>query len=82
MLDFKVAKPRDVGSLRNWVDGNACLSWEETDYLAHDKDLLSVASLEDNAVARLEAWVEDAFVRFFNGFRTVGLLFSRSTNVD
>ena len=70
MLEFKVAKQRDVTSLRNWVAGNACLSWEETEYLTRN-DLLSVAFLEDNAVARLEAWVEDSFVRFFDGYRKV-----------
>lgn len=81
MLEFKVAKRRDVTSLRNWVDGNACLSWEETEYLTRN-DLLSVAFSEDSAVARLEAWVEDSFVRFFDGFRKVCLFFSRSTSVD
>lgn len=71
MLGFDVAKPRDVLSLQNWVNGNACLAREETAYLTQCKDLLSMASSDDNAVTRLEAWVEDKLIRFYKGFRQV-----------
>ena len=73
MLGFEAAKPRDVLSLQNWVDGNACLAREETQYLTHRKELLSVAPSDDRAVTRLEACVEDNLIRFYKGFREVGI---------
>ncbi|KAA6413164.1 MAG: hypothetical protein FRX48_02908 [Lasallia pustulata] len=69
MLGFEVAKPRDVLSLQNWVNGNACLAREETAYLTRCKDLLCVASSNDSAVTRLEAWVEDNLICFYRGLR-------------
>lgn len=68
MLRFEAAKPRDVLSLQNWVNGNACLARDETAYLTYSKELLSVASLDDGAVTRLEAWVEDILIRFYKSF--------------
>ncbi|KAF2176027.1 hypothetical protein K469DRAFT_743122 [Zopfia rhizophila CBS 207.26] len=63
MLESEVAKPRDIRSLQNWVNGNGCLSWEETEYLNHCNDLRSIVPLEDSATVRFEAWVEDSVVR-------------------
>jgi hypothetical protein len=71
MLSFDEAKPRDVLSLQNWVDGNACLARDETKYLSCCKELLSIASPNDDTVARLESWVEDNLIRFYKGFRDV-----------
>jgi hypothetical protein len=71
MLSFDEAKPRDVLSLQNWVDGNACLARDETTYLSCCKELLSIASPNDDTVARLESWVEDNLIRFYKGFRDV-----------
>jgi hypothetical protein len=71
MLGLETARPRDVSSLQNWVDGNACLAREETQYLTHCKELLSVAPSDDRAVTRLEACVEDNLIRFYKGFRKV-----------
>jgi hypothetical protein len=73
MLGYETAKPRDVLSLQNWVNGNACLAREETAYLTYCKELLSVASSDDGAVTRLESWVEDILIRFYKGFRKVGI---------
>lgn len=63
MLDSDSAKPRSVRSLQNWVNGNGCLSWEETEYLTHCNDLRNVVPPEDSAAMRFEAWVEDNLVR-------------------
>ncbi|KAM5354761.1 hypothetical protein ACJ41O_001408 [Fusarium nematophilum] len=63
-----LSKPndRDVVSLQNWLDGNACLSWEESDYLKHYDDLASVAPVAaDTAATRLELWIEDILIRHF-----------------
>jgi hypothetical protein len=71
MLKLEAAKPRDVLSLQNWVNGNSCLAPAETAYLTYCKELLSVAPSDDDAVTRLEAWIEDSLIRFYGGFREV-----------
>jgi hypothetical protein len=71
MLNFEAAKPRDVLSLQNWVNGNACLARDETEYLKFCKELLSISSPDDDTVSRLESWVEDILIRFYKGFREV-----------
>ncbi|KAH8689812.1 hypothetical protein BGW36DRAFT_389784, partial [Talaromyces proteolyticus] len=67
MLQFKPAQRRDISSLRNWVEGNACLDREETAYLDHTSDLISLASTND--VGWLEEWVEDKLISYYRGFR-------------
>ena len=71
MISFDVAKPRDILNLQNWVKGNACLAREETAYLTNGPDLMSMASSDDLALTRLEAWVEDFLIRFHPRFRDV-----------
>ena len=71
MLSFGPAQRRDVESLQNWLDGTGCLAREETAYLAHRRELVSLAPVADSAVVQLEAWVEDKLIRFCRGFRRV-----------
>lgn len=71
MLKYEPAKLRDISSLQNWVNGNSCLAPAETSYLTYCKELLNVASSDDDAITRLEAWVEDSLIRFYKGFRKV-----------
>lgn len=71
-LNLEAANIRDISSLQNWVDGNACLARQETAYLAHHEDLLSVAPPKDQSVTRFEAWVEDALIRSSRYFHKVG----------
>ncbi|EMT67868.1 hypothetical protein FOC4_g10000677, partial [Fusarium odoratissimum] len=58
-LTLSDAESRDVQSLRNWVDGNGCLAGNETSYLEHDRDLVSLVPTLDNAVKRFESWIEE-----------------------
>jgi hypothetical protein len=71
MLSFGSAEGRDVRSLQNWLDGTGCLAREETAYLTHSRDLVSLAPAGDNAVLQVETWVEDKLIRFYRGFRKV-----------
>ena len=71
MMSYNTASARDVVSLQNWIDGTSCLSREETAYLDHDQELISLASISDNAVEKLENWVEDQLIRFYQGSRAV-----------
>ena len=54
MLSFNPASRRDVQSLQNWVDGTGCLAREEAEYLAHHRELVSLAPTGDSALMRLE----------------------------
>jgi len=76
MLSSEPAKPRDVRSLQNWVNGNGCLSWDETEYLNHCRDLRSLVPLEDGAAAGFEAWLEDKVFRLLRKFNNVSIYVS------
>lgn len=71
IFSYEAASSRDVRSVQNWLDGNACLAREESAYIEHFKDLLRVPSSDDNAVTRLEAVVEDCIIWFCKRFRKV-----------
>ncbi|KAM3080652.1 hypothetical protein ACMFMG_005587 [Clarireedia jacksonii] len=71
MLNLNQARRRNVQSLQNWLDGTGCLAREETEYLAHQRELVSLAPAGDNAVLQLEVWVEDKLNSFYRGFRKV-----------
>lgn len=72
MLSLDAAQPRDVESLQNWLDGNGCLAREESAYLTHHRELVSLAPAKDSATVQLEAWVEDRLIKLWRGFRKVG----------
>lgn len=63
ILGREAARPRDVSSLQNWVNGNGCIAREETAYLEHSKELLSVASADDTVMTWLETFVEASLIR-------------------
>jgi hypothetical protein len=71
VLSYGPAQRRDVESLQNWLDGTGCLAREEREYLAHHRELVSLAPVADTAVMQLEAWVEDKLISFCRGFRSV-----------
>lgn len=71
MLGFGPAQQRDIESLQNWLDGTGCLAREETAYLTHHRELVSLAPAGDTGVLQVETWVEDKFIQFFRSFRTV-----------
>ncbi|OJJ99341.1 hypothetical protein ASPACDRAFT_120677 [Aspergillus aculeatus ATCC 16872] len=65
IADLKHAGPRQVVTLRNWIEGNACVSRSETDFLQHDGDLIALSSPKDETLACLEEWVEDRLISLF-----------------
>jgi hypothetical protein len=71
MLSLRPAERRDVESLNHWLDGNGCLAEEESAYLTHHGELVSLAPASDNAMLQIESWVEDKFIRLWSGFRKV-----------
>lgn len=69
MLSLNPAEQRDVESLQNWLDGNGCLAKEESAYLAHCGELVSLAPTRDSAILQLENWVETRLIRLWRNFR-------------
>jgi hypothetical protein len=78
ILNFQNPSSRDVSSLRNWVEGNACLARAEFAYLSR-KDLFSMAE-QDTAIARTEAFVEDFMIQCFGSIFKVCLMFKDLNN--
>ncbi|KAH7159602.1 CHAT domain-containing protein [Dactylonectria estremocensis] len=68
MLSYDSAKSRDVTSLRNWVDGTACLARNESGYL-EERDLMTLGETRDNALSSIEDWVEDKLMYRYSGYR-------------
>ena len=62
MPNFGPAQQRDVNSLQNWVNGTGYLAREETVYLTHHHELVSLAPGGDSAIVKLESWVENKFI--------------------
>lgn len=71
MLTLETAEARDIKSLQNWLNGTGCIAREETAYLTHSREMASLAPLRDNALMKVEIWVENVLVRFYSGFRKV-----------
>ena len=71
MLSFAPAQARNVEAVRHWLDGSRCIARDETAYLTHTGDLISLIPEADNGKQRLEDWVEDKLIRFYPGFRDV-----------
>ncbi len=71
MMSLGLARDRDVESLQNWQAGTGSMAREETAYLSHHEELISVVPAGDNAVLQLETWVEDKLIRYFKRSKDV-----------
>jgi hypothetical protein len=72
ILSYIPARPRDIRSLQNWINGTACLARDETTYLTNYNDLTHVTSPCDDGLAeRLETWIEDKLVYISSVLRKV-----------
>lgn len=71
IFSCEAARPRVVSSLQNWVNGNGCIAREETAYLEHSKELLTVASADDTVMTWLETFVEASLIRLRQFFGKV-----------
>ncbi|KAI1013818.1 hypothetical protein LB503_010515, partial [Fusarium chuoi] len=69
------ADGKDVASLQNWVSATGSLAEDETEYLLHKEELVTLAPVTDSAVKQLESWVESKLTKYWYEFRT-----SRSHN--
>lgn len=76
MLCMLSPEQRDLESLTSWLRGTGSIARDEIEYLKLDRsrELLSLAPAGDNAMAQLEAWIEDQLIRLWHGFREVYVL--------
>lgn len=73
-LNASRASHRDVLSLKNWLDANACISGPEVQYLQHQDDLFSLGLSGDGATRAIEVWLEDKLIQYYPKFRKVYIL--------
>ncbi|KAI3325616.1 hypothetical protein HD806DRAFT_490781 [Xylariaceae sp. AK1471] len=71
VLSSGPAAPRDNLSLKNWLNGNGCVSRQETAYLDYEEDLVGLTGPGDRATSQLEVWIEDKLIEYYPGFRTM-----------
>ncbi|KAF8243889.1 hypothetical protein K440DRAFT_667571, partial [Wilcoxina mikolae CBS 423.85] len=64
VMGFEKPKPRDVTSLRNWIDGNASIARKETQFLSHSQDLMGCLGTQDAGVEFIEPLIEDFMIGF------------------
>ncbi|OTA96297.1 hypothetical protein M434DRAFT_27945 [Hypoxylon sp. CO27-5] len=63
-LSYGRAQPRDRESLLNWLSGTGSIARDETAYLAHSHELVSLAPTGDTALSQLETWIEDKLINY------------------
>ncbi|KAI2632250.1 hypothetical protein GGR54DRAFT_26548 [Hypoxylon sp. NC1633] len=70
VMRFDSAVPRDVESIKNWLDGTSHVSSAETGFLDHVRgELVCLGPSPDSATRQLETWVEDKLIQYYPGFR-------------
>jgi hypothetical protein len=52
------ASPRDIASIKNWLDGTGSIARAETDFLEHQHDMVNLTGALDSAVNYIEILVE------------------------
>lgn len=67
ILRSSQAPQRDVRSLVNWTQGTRSIEKQETSYLGYDRDLITLSPSQDDALSRLEVWIEDKVVSVMPG---------------
>ena len=70
-LNLESAKPENLQSLDNWVNGTGCLARTETAYIKHHSDLFNFASSGDQSITHLDAYLGDPLVRLYRWHRKV-----------
>lgn len=74
ILRISDADQRDVAGLEKWLAGNMSLDRDNEAY-TQGKVSISLVASRDNALKKLEVWVEDLITRFSKRFPWVSLLF-------
>lgn len=62
-MRLPAASPRDMDSIRNWLDGTGCIARDETAFLSHGDDVANLTGTLDSAVDNVEIFIERAACR-------------------
>lgn len=65
VFKLEKARPRRVGAVQNWIEGNSYIARNEVEFLQYKEDLIALSSLEDRTMTCLGEWVEDKMIKFF-----------------
>lgn len=71
ILAFDNPRKKDVVNIQNWVENTSSLAREETAYLLQPKDLMTILSPQDAALARLTPLLEGFMRTLYRVFRKV-----------
>ena len=69
-------RKRDVESLQNWVDNQVSIARDETAYLSESKNLMTILSPRDDALARLTFLTERVVSAVYKSFNKVSIFSS------
>ncbi|KAG9190174.1 hypothetical protein G6011_08262 [Alternaria panax] len=69
ILAFSKAPTRSIQSLRNFLKNTACLSRNEREYLARERDLMTLGPEKESGVEALEDWIEDRIISVNEHFK-------------
>ena len=64
ILAFNDPRKRDITNLRNWVENTSSLARDETAYLFHPEDLMTILSPQDYTLSRLSPLLESVLSAF------------------
>lgn len=70
-MSLPACDERTVLNLQHWVDGNGCISWEETDFLTRSNDLARILPTESTVSEFIEHWVQVILVKLLKGSNRV-----------
>lgn len=71
VLNYESPRQEDILNLKNWIENTSCLAEEETAYLSQHKDLMTLNSASDDALASLVPLVEGLLRRVYRLLRKV-----------
>jgi hypothetical protein len=71
ILAFNKAPIRSIQSLRNSLKNTACLARNEREYLARERDLMTLGPEKESGVEALEHWIEDRIISVIGVFKKV-----------
>ncbi|EUC45386.1 hypothetical protein COCMIDRAFT_5390 [Bipolaris oryzae ATCC 44560] len=69
ILAFDKAPNRSIQSLRNFIANTACLGRNEREYLAQERDLMTLGPEKESGVEALEYCIEDCIVSVIDRFK-------------
>lgn len=68
-MRLPAASPRDITSIKNWVNGPAGIARVETEFLSQKQDMVNLTGALDSATASMETLIERAAFRLSSPIR-------------